>query len=176
MTRLDRVTKGALRTAVLEAVRERHGGRAESWAVIGDAATLLGGDLNKPESYGLPDATWGRSMDRARTTWMSRVRRMLDELAAAGELVKVGRGERLPSGQSTGPHAVFYTPAAFDEAKARVADDARRQAAQQAADDALTARFAAAGFYSAQVRNGTVRLSGTDARALLDLAERGRVP
>jgi len=89
------------------------------------AASRAAAMLDAPQTIGRPQTT----RDYARQEKLGRqAKRALDELAAAGKLIKVGRDERHPDGKRQAT-ASYYTPTGWERA-VRKAEERQELAAQ----------------------------------------------
>jgi hypothetical protein len=118
--------------AVLAAAREivaaagRSTERSKGWWRSYELRALVAGKLGVLEQRSEANT---RRLYRAVERFDAQVMRAFNELAAEGTLVKIGRGERNPSGQTLGNEAEFYTPTAHAQA---VGDRARALQARAA--------------------------------------------
>lgn len=96
--------------------------------------------------------------------------RALEKLAAAGTLVKVGRGETGPSGRrNVTRQPDYYTPDAYTAAEAAALDKAARSVAMTARRAQVHDELARRGIFPVTERGASVRLSTADWFRLLGL-------
>lgn len=114
-------------------------GGFEVYHVTHDVARRLGSSTTFPQN----DFRAGAVYDR----FIGRCKRALDKLAADGELVRFGDGDRLPSGQMNYRSVRYYTPETVSAAEA---ERDRKQAeadAIRARWDAVSGKLANLGYF-----------------------------
>jgi hypothetical protein len=136
----------ATRTAILDYIGE-HGLCIETWRAEHVVARQFGHD-----GYYHPGAKFA-----------GQVKRALNQLAADGVLVKVGRGEQYPSGSTAWVHPAYFTPESFAEAERRATESQDAEDAEQARWDRVSAILTAQGFEHTpgSVGEGSVLIAAT---------------
>jgi hypothetical protein len=125
-----------IRRAIAEIMPEM--GHVEPHEIFHPAAAKLGSNsgAHPPGWEGRGD--WGMFVDR--------VKRGLESLAKAGELVKIGANQVLPSGQNSYNTAHYYTLEAYEQAKTEGAGAQAAELARGERVKAVERRLTAAGF------------------------------
>lgn len=93
----------------------REYGCSEGCVLYDLVAPNLGASVTDPDSVGV-NPVYTREFRAMVDSYCNRVRRAADALTAEGSLIKVGRGQVLPSGASIGNASWYYTPQAYEAA------------------------------------------------------------
>ena len=151
-----------VRAAVAEYVKEV--GYTESWTTASQLASRLRLDRN---------AT-GYEAVSAWDLFSGRVSRELNRLAAAGELVKVGGGELMPSGNRLSRNeSRYYTRDRYEADARQAAERARQLDVAREHREAILARLRALVLPPSVTGGGRITLDYDHWDILLDLAEKG---